>query len=104
MVFGAKRHRKLPRAGLTFTSLPRHNHPLQPRLRIIPARPVIKDRDAHYVPSCGAFWVIGVFATPFSGRRQSLCLGVGCNACGDILHGLLTGSNKAAGRPVEILY
>ena len=25
--------------------LPRHNHPLQPRLRIIPPRPVVKDDD-----------------------------------------------------------
>ena len=30
--------------------LPRHDHPLQPRLRIIAARPVVKDGDAKPAP------------------------------------------------------
>ena len=32
------------------TLLPRHNHPLQPRLRTIAARPVVEDGDAKATP------------------------------------------------------
>ena len=37
-------YRKLP-------PLPRHNHPLQPQLRIILPRPLVKDRDAEPPPA-----------------------------------------------------
>ena len=129
-------------------------HPLQPRLRIIPKRPLVENRDPETTPAlhpwhrnrnckskasvsdanrCRRCRKPGKYsrgahtdnaprslhaqpgrraaatdrhlsARPHSGQRWSLRLSIGCNACSDILHRLLTDSNKTGARPVEILY